>query len=237
MNVSHEYKMIWWAPERTATKLTAQILKNYNFEYFVGKNNYKKLCDPYHSHDLNIPEGCENYKIICNMRNPYDRVLGLYLNFTSVGINSVFTRDSKEKFIKRFNYFVEELYHYAILTDKIVNLEREKPVKDYISSLNFENRIPDFFIRTENMVEDFQKIDFITQSDLWESGQIQEMIYNNNFKINRPFSFNEVYSFESANKVYQYQKKLFFICDYDPFSFTTDEINDESRKKFLHETF
>ena len=78
MNVSHEYKMIWWAPERTATKLTAQILKNYNFEYFVGKNNYKKLCDPYHSHDLNIPEGCENYKIICNMRNPYDRVLGLY---------------------------------------------------------------------------------------------------------------------------------------------------------------
>jgi hypothetical protein len=154
-----------------------------------------------------------------------------------VGINSVFTRDSKEKFIKRFNYFVEELYHYAILTNKIVNLEREKPVKDYISSLNFENRIPDFFIRTENMVEDFQKIDFITQSDLWESGQIQKMIYNNNFKINRPFSFNEVYSFESANKVYQYQKKLFFICDYDPFSFTTDEINDESRKKFLHETF
>jgi hypothetical protein len=63
------------------------------------------------------------------------------------------------------------------------------------------------------------------------------MIHNNNFKINRPFSFNEVYSFESANKVYQYQKKLFFICDYDPFSFTLDEINDENRKSFLHETF
>jgi len=237
MNVSHEYKVIWWAPERSATKLTAQILKNFNFEYLGTKKSWEKLCEPYHSHYLEIPQGCEDYKIICNVRNPYDRVMGLYLNFTSVGKNAVMTKDLREKFVTRFDFFVKELFHYAILTKKLVKLEREKPIKDYITSMNFENRMPDFFIRTENLVEDLGKIDFINQSKIWKSGDIEYLVNNNKYKINRPFSFNEIYSIESANKVYQFQKKLFFICNYDPFSFTTELLDEKTKKKFLHETF
>lgn len=237
MNVSHKHKIIWWAPERSATKITAQILKNFEFEYFEHNKITKKLCEPYYSHTMKIPKGCEDYKIICNMRNPYDRLLSLFINFTSVGKNSVLTRDNKGKFIKRFDYFTKELFYYAIQTNKIINLEKDKPIKDYLVEINFTDKLPDYFIRTENILEDLNKIDFVSQSNFWKSGEIEELVYNNNFKINRPYHFNEVFSLESANKIYQFQKRLFFLCEYDPFSFTTEILSDETKKKFLHETF
>lgn len=237
MNVSHEHKIIWWAPERTASKITAQILKNFNFEYYENSNTIKKLCEPYHTHEIDIPKGCEDYKVICNMRNPYDRVLSLFLNFTSVGMNSVLTKDKRDNFINRFDYFLNELYFMAIKKNKIQNLERNVPIKKYISVLNFTGKIPDYFIRTENLIKDLSNLDFITESDMWKSGQIHELIDNNNFKVKRSFSFDEVFTLGGANKVYQYQKKLFFITGYDPFSFTKNILSNEEKKNFLHETF
>ena len=237
MNVSHKYKVIWWAPERTASKLLTQIFKHFEFEYPENKKRNHKLGEPYHSHEIGIPEGCENYEIICSVRNPYDRVLSLFKNFTSVGLNALYTRDRKDDFVKKFDYFIKELYIHAIKNDRIKNLEIETPIKTQIAKMNFSTRIPDYFIRMENIKEDLEKIPFIEQSPLWRSGEFLDLIDNNKFINRRPYHYNEIYTFESANKVYQYQKKLFFICGYDPFSFTTTHLSDDERKKFLHETF
>ena len=237
MNVSHKHKIVWWAPERTASKLLTQIFKHYDFIYWdTSKKKTYPLGEPYHSHMLEIPEGCEDYKIICSIRNPYDRVLSLFLNLTSIGKNLVYTRDRKQDFIKRFDYFTKELFIYAIKEKKIQNLERDTPVREYVSKVNFE-KIPDYFIRMENLKEDLQGLDFISESDIWKSGFFDETIENNQFINRRPYNFNQIYTFEGANKVYQFQKKLFFICGYDPFSFTTETLSEMDKRRFLHETF
>lgn len=237
MNVSHKHKVIWWAPERTASKLISQIFKHYEFVYYENKKKTNPLGEPYHSHILEIPEGCEDYRLICSIRNPYDRILSLFLNFTSVGRTLVYTRDKKPDFIKRFDYFTKELFIYAIKERKIVNNEREVPVRDYVSRVNFTTTIPSYFIRMENLVEDLNGLDFISESELWKSGFFNDLIENNKFINRRPYTFDQIYTFEGANRVYQYQKKLFFICGYDPFSFTTENLSNDDKKKFLHETF
>jgi hypothetical protein len=103
MNVSHEHKAIWWAPERCATKITAQIFGEAGFT-----NDGILLNEIYHSHDFKIPNDCEDYTVYCNIRNPYDRILGIFLNFTNVGLSFVYTREKKQDLINKFEFFIDE---------------------------------------------------------------------------------------------------------------------------------
>ena len=44
MNISHEHKTIWWAPERCGTKATAHIFSKLGFEYFTNTDgNFEKI--------------------------------------------------------------------------------------------------------------------------------------------------------------------------------------------------
>ena len=93
MNFSTKHKVIWWAPERCATKLVADIFSHYNFEYKNNVNSVaKELTAPYHSHGIFVPEEFNDFKLICSIRNPYDRVLSLFTNFTSIGSQIVYTK-------------------------------------------------------------------------------------------------------------------------------------------------
>jgi hypothetical protein len=40
---------------------------------------------------------------------------------------------------------------------------------------------------------------------------------------------------ETAKKVYEYHKQFFLTLGYDPFSFTTEELTNEEKMRFLHE--
>lgn len=238
MNINRENKIIWWAPERCATKLTAEIFKKLGFEVFdKEKQDFVSLSEHYHSHDIVFPEEFKDYKLICNIRNPYDRVLSFYLNFTSVGKNYVYTKHKKDDFKKRMDVFTLELFEYAIFQNKLINKESKTPVKYYVTKLNFDGKIPDYFIKSENILDDLSRLDFVTQSNQWNSGEIQEIVNNNKFHNKRPFSFSEVYNPEGANRIFNFFKKHFFICDYDPFSFTNQELSNDDKIKFIHEIF
>jgi hypothetical protein len=87
----------------------------------------------------------------------------------------------------------------------------------------------------ENIKEDLSKLDFISESPMWKSNFFDEFISNNPYLNIKPYKFNEVYTYESAQLVFNYFKKHFFLCNYDPFSFTKETLSDDERKKFLHE--
>ena len=107
MNFSTKHKVIWWAPERCATKLVADIFSHYNFEYKNNVNSVaKELTAPYHSHGIFVPEEFNDFKLICSIRNPYDRVLSLFTNFTSIGSQIVYTKKTK---------------HYSLLSSFILS--------------------------------------------------------------------------------------------------------------------
>ena len=41
MNVSHKHKVIWLAPEKTATKIISQILSDYDFIFEPDNKDFK----------------------------------------------------------------------------------------------------------------------------------------------------------------------------------------------------
>lgn len=229
MNVSHEHKSIWWAPERCATKITAQILGEAGF-----KNNDKPLLETYHSHEFKIPQGCEDYTLYCNIRNPYDRILGIFLNFTNVGLNFVYTRDRKKDLIDRFEFFIDEFVTKNRRFSENNQVGEEPTLWRYFEKMNFREKYPNFFIKTENLKDDLSKIDFITDTYIWKSGQIDDIIEKNKFIKKRPYKFNEIYTVRGANKIFHYFKSQFFLLGYSPYSFTTEILSNDEKKQFVH---
>lgn len=235
MNISFEHKIIWWAPERCATKATQHIFQQLGFEsYFNSREN--EQIETYHSHGIDIPEEYSDYKIICSIRNPYDRVLGLFKSMTNVGKSIVYTKDTHQNFMNSYETFINEVF---MLTKAVKRnrVDEKRFLKDYISKYSFDKKVPDQFIRAENLIEDISKLDFVTESGIWKSGYVEEYLTNNSYINIRPFKFNSVYTTASAKLVYEFYKKHFFLCEYDPFSFTKNEMSNQEKMSFLHDTF
>jgi hypothetical protein len=231
MNVNHGLKTIWWAPERCGTKATANIFSKLGFEFYYNLETYRQnIKTPYQSHQIEVPEELSEYKIIFSSRNPYDRILSLFCNFTSVGRNISPTKESESNFILRFEIFLKEVFLNLNNKD-----DRDRPLfNNYISKYTFDTKTPDTIIRMESMIEDLSKIDFIKNSDLWKSGYIHDYISDNEYIVRRPFKFNKVYTKAGAKLVYEYFTKHFILCGYDPFSFTTETLTNEEKMDFIH---
>lgn len=230
MNVNHEHKVIWWAPERCGTKALAHIFSKLGFEFYMDLNLYEKgIKSDYQSHEIKIPETLSDYKIIFSTRNPYDRILSLFTNFTNVGKNSVYMKGNENVFIRKYEVFLNELF---LPTNKKI----ERPVlKNYIQKYSMDGRGPDSIIRLESMIEDLSKIDFVKNSDLWKSGYINDYLIDNEYIVKRSYKFNRVYTVSGAKLVYENHIKHFILGEYDPFSFTTETLTNEDKMKFIHD--
>jgi hypothetical protein len=237
MNISHKHKTIWWAPERCGTKATAHIFKHFDFEFIL---NYPKstVGNSYQSHQIILPpEKFNDYQVVSSIRNPYDRILGIYLKFVNVGVSSVYDKYNHDQTVFTFSNFIDELFKIKKIIPKLNNYigPRQSVIENYISKYNFDTTIPKNYIRIENIVEDMGKIDFISGSPLWSSGYIKNYLTKNEYITTHPFKFNSVYTFKTAQKVYEYHKQFFLTLGYDPFSFTTEELTNEEKMRFLHE--
>jgi len=155
----------------------------------------------------------------------------------SSGKSSVYFKDKHNLMVDNFTIFINELFSYKEIKPKFgIESKRNKVILDsYISKYNFDVTIPSNFIRMENIVEDISKIDFIKESALLSSGYIDNFLSKNNDINSRPYKFNSVYTMETAKKVYEYHKQFFLTLGYDPFSFTTEELSNEEKMRFLHE--
>jgi hypothetical protein len=192
----------------------------------------------YQSHELTHPSNeYSDYNVICSIRNPYDRMLGVFLYFVGSGKSSVYFKDKHNLMVDNFTIFINELFSYKEIKPKFgIESKRDKVILDsYISKYNFDVTIPSNFIRMENIREDIRKIEFIKNSSLLSSGYIDNYLSNNNYINVRPYKFNSLYTMETAKKVYDYHKQFFLTLGYDPFSFTTEELSDEEKMRFLHE--
>lgn len=236
MNISHKHKTIWWAPEKTASRVTSHILKNYDFLYSetYEKAEFKNLCDPYHSHEIIFPEEYSDYEVICSMRNPYDRILSIFMNFSRLSL--VYTKDNVEHYRRRFEIFIKELFLSPNLTQDIPYDSKSPNLGKYLKKMNFSDKIPDVFIKMENLENDLKSVNFIKNTDLWEKSDFSGFLGKNDFIRKRPFNFCDIYTESSAKYVYEYFKSHFYLCDYDPFSFTNSILTEEDKKRFLHDT-
>ena len=103
---------------------------------------------------------------------------------------------------------------------------------NYLEKWVFDERIPDYFIKIENLREDLNQFEFIKSFD---EESLNDLITNNKFIKIRGIMFDEMYDFDVAKRVYVFYKKHFYMCGYDPFSFTTEILTDDEKISFLHD--
>lgn len=194
--ISEKHNCFIWLLPRTGSNHMVTILKNYDFKHYVHQDGNKEIYDEnlVATHYSKLFDGHENYQFISSIRNPYSLEVSLFRMNKLVG-------DYKE----RFKRFIDGRY--------FTQFGGKKPI------INF-TRVPDFFIRMENLYEDYSKIPFIVNSDYYQSGELKKQVeikINNNIFDDR--DWRDFYDDESAEIVYSNNMEIFNLNHYDKDSY------------------
>ena len=82
-------------------------------------------------------------------------------------------------------------------------------------TLNYNERIPDYFIRQENIFEDYLKIPFVKKSEFYRSGQLEDLCNNKINHNENSYDYREYYNQENADLVYYSFSKYFDLLGYE----------------------
>lgn len=190
MNVSEKHKVFLWMLGKTGSMHSFHVFTQYGFETIRPDSPDKTFS---HNHSTEMPENSENYKFICTAKNPFTRFLSLY---------KYNHKDSSIWSPNHFrSYFSKNFY--------------ENP--DLFSSKffwPFRDRTPDYFIRTEFLWHDYNKIPFIVNSKFNTSGALYDFCklkINNTVPIKNP---EEYYTQDMIDVFYEKGKKYFELLNY-----------------------
>lgn len=157
-----------WTPPKTGSNHANFVFNFFDFGSLVFRNSDNLVFfEPsqniiMHSHQFNVLPDHSFYKIICTARNPYTRLYSMYNHLNKL----------------------DNLYQFSLLGFKnfVMNTDQNNPKYLDIQSIldNFFTevtgpKIPDYFIRQENLYEDYLKIPFVSASTLNTSGLLQEI--------------------------------------------------------------
>ncbi len=192
LNISEEHKTFLWLWAKTGTSHMKQNLKYFGFNFYMfdgGKRSFlsKGITQ---QHTCQLFEGHEEYKLMVSARNPYPRYVSAY----------IMRKFSSKKFAEdSFKVFLEKTLFENVNFDCVT----------------FHSRIPDYFIRVENMFEDYSKVPFIVKTDYYKSGLMEEFC---NKKINPSkidVDWKDYYNQSIADLVFYNSQNYFEILDYD----------------------
>lgn len=158
-----------WTPPKTGSNHANFVFEHFDFAsvvyrekdgHVVLNHNQNTLV---HSHQYRIFPQHSNYKIICTARNPFSRLYSLYNNMVELN--------------QFYNYDFQNFKHF-VMNQRDPADERYQDIQYILDNVFKEilgNRIPDYFLRLENLYEDYLKIPFISGSSLNTSGILEEI--------------------------------------------------------------
>ena len=184
MHYSDELRVIWFTPERNGTRSTIYLIKSLGFK--IG------------SHEMVYPENKKDYSFICNIRNPYSRLVSLYF-LESNQIND-FERD--------FSRWVQNsIVNSGFILGFQLYYHRKLPVNTK-------------FIRVENFIQDIKNLEFINFNNFEIKKVFKENIEYNHYKDEfnskkERKSWNHYYNQQLADFVYGKLEEQFLYFGYD----------------------
>lgn len=190
MPYSEELKVFWFTPKRTASRSCATIC---DFFKFTEINNHRP------PNKKQFP----NYHFVCNVRNPYSRMLSLYdlVNFNKTKVPNQFKEWAMAK-------LREEVEIPNFTEDIQSNLSR---------IFEQQGMYPNQYVRFENLEEDLNKLEFFKNG----KNEVLDMIIKSNIRRNVYRSkfftspWQNYYDEELANYVYSFLEKDFLLFGYD----------------------
>lgn len=193
MYISDEYKVQWWLPPRTGSRMTKSILLKLDFEERWGHHT----CF-----------GDSTYDVYINIRNPYAITVSYY-HLRQSDIRQRDNPETFEEFVRKFKGEYLNFKNYHLL--------------DYLQALKERKLQPTKIIRQEHLFEDLLSIDFIknnqhrleTQIAYLEEGSTPWRKYYDSTP------YNEYYTQELADIIYENRKKFFDFGRYDKDSWKT----------------
>ena len=213
--LSKEHNSFIWMPAKTGTSHAFQILKHFGFkhyEYSFEDMSLTPLGSNY-NHNINLPPHHETYKVLSTARNPYSRMVSFF-KYTFYNHNNIkpsadtmnYTlsynkNDSFELVKEKFGTFINNVFFET----RFINI---------VSTYKTE-RTPDYFIRVENLYEDYCNIPFIKDSEFNVSGKLKSYCSIIENKSVDERNYKLFYNKDYADIVYYNTSKYFELLNYD----------------------
>lgn len=187
INVSERYKTVLFLPQRTGSRSARAI---FEFYQFTNKSIFtNKSRNFLYTHKCEIFPEYEDYSIISTARNPYGRVLSLFIHFYPSKNPSEI---SKERFKK---FCMDELSEGGSWFEVVTNPRMR--------------RKPDYILRLESLKDDYIKIPFIF--DVLKETQLDKMLIHD-----KPIQdWTPYYDQEMKDKIYEVCKNHFEFWGYE----------------------
>ena len=201
MNYYKKSKIIYWATPGCSSRRFLGAFNLLEDRYTYNEPTNETGINTIFTHAQGIPPGCEDYKIVCAIRNPYTRVVSHYIDLHEA--NQV---NNFEDYIFNSRYSHYPINHDLFYFDQWKNL-----------------RYPDYFVRLENAENDLKNIpEYVNNLPVpWEDvlstitehygGEkpLDEYDENGHQKVSR------FYTQETADEVYNKEKIIFDIGEYN----------------------
>jgi hypothetical protein len=205
ISLSYDHKHFLWLPPKTGSMRAADIFKRFGFvteaeeEGIIVTPPHQKGSF-YHHHDMVLFNGAENYKLVCTARNPYTRMVSYFKSSTTIP-----NENNQERFLSFLTRFFYPSKNDKVFYNKKINFNE-----------NWEKRIPDYYIRLEFMYEDYLKIPFVKDMEVYKTGELEVICgIKINENTNNSVPWREYYTEESADMVYYNHAKYFELLGYD----------------------
>lgn len=166
---SEEHGVYVWLPSKTGTNHSYKVLKSCGFKnYFYSKksNSLSPTNIDGYNHSLSKFPRDEQYSLISTARHPYTRLVSYFK----------FSRCFKDKKNNPLYYTIsdslkERKFKFSSFLDEMFTLDfNHSALESYRTT-----RIPNFFLRVENLYEDYCKIPFIFSNEFRSSGELEKI--------------------------------------------------------------
>jgi len=198
LNISEEFKAFYWSPGKTGSVHAAAIFACLPFEFIECSYDRKSIYNFHeiasHSHRMDLFEGHENYILICTARNPIHRLFSSFV------------------YVNRFKDELNPKDFRPFLINCIDNNEFL-----WTGSIKNPPREPDYYVRLENLYDDYMKLPFMPTTKFASCGVLEELCGR---KKNETKKFNitiqECYTDDMIDYVYTEYRDYFDKLGYEP---------------------
>jgi hypothetical protein len=199
---SDTHKSILWTPMKTGSSHATFMFTHFDFttkgfdkETFelVNSQPPNKIV---HHHNCFITDELMDYDVICTTRNPYARILSAFFY--------TYNMRNEELTVQNFRKFFAK--------------EMEKPVMLYEAYFGYP-KTPKYFLRMENLYEDYLKLPFVFESNIFQWGLLRDLC---DMKINKgknSIPTSEFFTMDMIDYFYDNFRNLFDINGYEKDSY------------------